>query len=149
MLTMKTFITIIFFQSLVLAQTDWVRWEAKAVSYEIKSVSEPETTAPAYGITDKMITTARSVYKFMFSDLDGDNCPFYPSCSQFYVDAVKGTDIFKGTLMFIDRFTRDINFFKGWNHYPLHSSGKFFDPAYNYSLNPQKINLQLQSISIN
>ncbi len=124
------------------AQTEYVKWEAKSIPYKLETKDDYQIAAPIYGTAPKIVSAAKSVYKFMISDLDGDNCPFYPSCSQFYVDAVNETGILKGTLMFVDRFARDINFLKGWNHYPLHSSGKFFDPAHNYSLNPQKINLQ-------
>ena len=140
---MKTiFILLIIVTGLCSAQTDWVKWEAKTVSYEIKTEKDSETAVPVVDTDIKILSTARKVYGLMFSDLDGDNCPFYPSCSQFYVDAVKETDLLKGTLMFVDRFTRDVNFFKGLNRYPVYKNNKFFDPAYNYCLNPQKINLQ-------
>jgi len=136
-------------QSMVLAQTDWTRWEAKSVSYEIKSEKDLQPVVSVSGTLGKLISAVRSVYKFFISDLDGDNCPFYPSCSQFYVDAVNETNLIKGTLMFIDRFTRDINFFKGLNSYPLHSTGKFFDPAYNYILDYRKINFQSSNTTDN
>ena len=49
-------------------------------------------------------------YWILISDVDGDNCPFSPSCSSFFVESVKETNIFQGTLMFADRLTRDTNF---------------------------------------
>ena len=143
------FLIFVLIASALSAQTEWVKWEAKTVSYEIKTGSDSQTAAAVSGTDAKILSAARKVYRFMFSDLDGDNCPFYPSCSQFYVDAVKETDLLKGTLMFVDRFTRDVNFFKGLNHYPVYKNNKFFDPAYNYCLNPQKINLQLPDNSAN
>lgn len=138
----KVIMAVFILQSLIFAQTDWTRWEAKSVSYEMKSEKKFTSVVSVSGSSGKLISAARSVYKFFISDLDGDNCPFYPSCSQFYVDAVNETNLIRGTLMFIDRFTRDINFFKGWNSYPIHASGKFFDPAYNYTLDYRKINFQ-------
>jgi putative component of membrane protein insertase Oxa1/YidC/SpoIIIJ protein YidD len=110
------------------------KWEAKQVSYQIKNGSKQDIRKNISGLSTKIINTAKTVYRVMFSDLDGDNCPFYPSCSQFYVDAVNETNILKGTLMFVDRFTRDINFFKGFNSYPRYSNNKFYDPAVNYTL---------------
>ncbi len=117
------------FISIIYAQTDWVRWDKCAVSY-----SNTNTNKSNEILHKDLLTITKSLYNFLISDLDGDNCPFYPSCSEFFVDAVKKTNLFKGTLMFVDRFTRDINFFKGRNHYAYHISGKFFDPVENYSL---------------
>lgn len=131
----------IFTAHLIYGQTDWVKWEAKQNSYEITGGTKIKIVPSAYDAGSKIISAARTIYKTFFSELDGDNCPYHPSCSQFYVDAVKETNLIKGTLMFTDRFTRDINFFKGLNHYPVDNSGKFYDPAYNYSLDAAKINL--------
>ena len=86
-----------------------------------------------------MLSSLRNIYYFFISDLDGDNCPFYPTCSAFFIQSIKETDLFIGGLMFADRFTRDLNLLKGINHYPIKKSGKFFDPPYNYTLNSQKI----------
>lgn len=131
---MRKFFLIIFFSAVVSsAQTDWVKWGAEQVAYEIKNNKEQTRNAG-------LLASVQSAYKFLISDHDGDNCPFYPSCSQFYVEAVNNSGFVKGTLMFADRFTRDLNFFKGWKHYPIdRKTGKFFDPAYNYTLNPNAI----------
>lgn len=131
---MKKFFLIIFFSAMISsAQTDWVKWGVVQVSYEIKN-SDAQTNGSGF------MASLRKGYKFLISNHDGDNCPFYPSCSQFYVEAVNNSGFVKGTLMFADRFTRDLNFFKGWKHYPIDDkTGKFFDPSYNYTLNPNAI----------
>lgn len=71
-------------------------------------------------------------YRLFISDLDGDNCPFHPSCSSFLLDAVEETNIVTGTLMFFDRFTRDASFIGRNSRYPIHKSGKLYDPAHFY-----------------
>ncbi len=134
-----TFLLAILMISSVHAQTDLKRWEAESVSYEI-----PYKTHHIYSIDNSsfgmmFFSFARNVYYFFISDLDGDNCPFYPTCSSFFVESVKETNILKGTLMFADRFTRDINFFKGRSHYPVYLNGKLFDPPSNYTMDSQKI----------
>lgn len=131
---MKKFFLIIFFLAAILpAQTDWVKWNGVQVSYEMKNNNEQKQSVG-------FLASLQSAYKFLISDHDGDNCPFYPSCSQFYVEAVNNSGFVKGTFMFADRFTRDLNFFKGWKHYPIdNKTGKFFDPSYNYTLNPRTI----------
>ena len=122
------------------AQSEWERWEKAEVSYTISAQMHNEKengvskNAPA-----GVLSILRSFYSFFISGPDGDNCPFYPSCSNFYVQAVNEEGIIKGTLMFADRFTRDLNFIKDHSRYQLHTSGKLFDPPGNYSLNEEKI----------
>lgn len=45
-------------------------------------------------------------YKEFMSSQDGDNCGFTPSCSEYAVLAIKKKGIFRGSLMFFDRYTR-------------------------------------------
>ena len=45
-------------------------------------------------------------YKEFLSSQDGDNCSFTPSCSEYAVLAIKQKGIFKGSVMFFDRYTR-------------------------------------------
>lgn len=121
------------------AQTDWLRWEGKQVSYEIKKLSSTSSKIynENFGLT--LLSFFRNSYATLISDLDGDNCPFHPSCSNFFVESVKEAGLFKGALMFSDRFIRDLNFFKAKNHYPIHISGKFWDSACNYTLKSEMI----------
>ena len=80
-----------------------------------------------------------NAYWYFISDLDGDNCPFRPSCSAFFVQASKETNIVQGTLMFFDRFTRDINVYKRYEHYPRFKDGHYYDPVSLYTLDEKKI----------
>jgi putative component of membrane protein insertase Oxa1/YidC/SpoIIIJ protein YidD len=121
------------------AQNILEKWEAKPVSYEIPNYQHHGYEINKSNIGTILISFARNVYYFLVSDLDGDNCPFYPTCSAFFVQAVKETNIIKGTLMFADRFTRDLNLFKGKNHYPVYSNNKYFDPPSNYAFDITKI----------
>ncbi len=123
------------------AQTDWVRWEGKETLYELPAIHHHDNTVDKSSFGMILLSVLRNTYYFFISDLDGDNCPFEPSCSAFFLQSVKETSIFKGSLMFADRFTRDINFFKGTDHYPLLTSRKFSDPANNYTLHSEKIKL--------
>ncbi len=135
----RLLISFLFITEISYAQTDWVKWESKQISYEIPTHQQNNYTVDKSGFGLTILSVVRNAYYFFISDLDGNNCAFSPSCSSFYLQAIKETSIIKGTLMFADRFTRDINFFKGSNHYPLLSSNKFFDPASNYTLHFEKI----------
>jgi len=110
---------------IVNAQEEFSRWEAKAPSYVEVPVSSAESNFGFLGYVQKG-------YKFLISDLDGDNCPFYPSCSTFFVKAGKEAGFFRAALMFADRFTRDTNLFKSKTAYPVNKSGKFYDPVENH-----------------
>jgi putative component of membrane protein insertase Oxa1/YidC/SpoIIIJ protein YidD len=140
-LGLSIFLFLLSFTYNINAQTDWVRWEAKQISFELPTHQNHDYNIdkPGFGMT--ILSVLRNAYYFFISDLDGDNCPFTPSCSAFFIQSVNETSIFKGTLMFADRFTRDLNFFKKANHYPLLASKKYFDPAYNYTLHSAKIKL--------
>jgi putative component of membrane protein insertase Oxa1/YidC/SpoIIIJ protein YidD len=136
---MNKFYLILFLLNnlLVTAQTDGKRWEAKQVSYELTSSSITNDSLNTSNRHNSVISIVRDCYSFLISDLDGDNCPFTPSCSDFFVQAVEETNIFTGMLMFADRFTRDLNLFKVYSDYPVRL-GKFYDPPDNYTLNLQK-----------
>jgi putative component of membrane protein insertase Oxa1/YidC/SpoIIIJ protein YidD len=124
---------------MLLSQPDSEKWEAKQIFYELPVTHPHDYTIDKSSFGMTVITSLRNIYYFFISDLDGDNCPFYPSCSAFFIQAVKETNIFSGGLMFADRFTRDMNLLKGKDQYPISKLGKFFDPPYNYTLNSQKI----------
>lgn len=136
---MKIILLLILLNSIVSAQTDWVKWEKADVGYEIPVNSQDPNSIDDSGAGSIVLSGLQNSYSFLISDVDGDNCPFYPTCSSFYVHSIKETNIFKGTLMFADRFTRDSNLFKGKAHYPIHSSGKYYDPTYNYSLDQNEV----------
>jgi len=134
------FVCFIFIPPLLKAQTDWEKWGRAETSYLIKTDTfTEESKIENPGFLAGALSVLRDTYAFFISDHDGDNCPFYPSCSNFYVQAVKEAGIIKGTLMFADRFTRDINIFKDVSRYPRHRSGRLFDPPQNYTLYEDKI----------
>ena len=134
---MKKIILILSLFSIYLqAQTDWERWEKKSANFQIQN---EENNSSNISQNNSFLSLLKNSYQVLISDYDGDNCPFYPTCSQFYALAINETNILKGTLMFADRFTRDSNLFKSKNHYARHFSEKFFDPIENYLLSDSTI----------
>ncbi len=121
-------------------QNEWSKWGRAEISYTIKSEngnSEAGISNP--GFITSVLSVLRSGYAFLISDVDGDNCPFYPSCSNFFVQSVNEEGLIKGAFMFADRFTRDMNFLKSPAQYPMHVSGRFYDPPRNRALEEDKI----------
>jgi uncharacterized protein len=136
---MKLIIVLFFACAPVAAQTDWQRWNAKDVSYIIEKEESHNYNLDNSSFGMKALSVIRNGYYYFISDLDGDNCPFSPTCSSFYLSSVKATNILKGTLMFSDRFLRDLNFVKSTKHYHILGNGKLFDPSSNYTLNLRSI----------
>ncbi|MEG8947647.1 membrane protein insertion efficiency factor YidD [Rosettibacter firmus] len=125
---MKYFLCVFLFTiTLCKAQSDWIKWDKVVVSYKIHN----ESNSSQKNEKDAL-TFSKAIYNFFISDLDGDNCPFNPSCSEFFIEAVRKTDILQGTLIFVDRFTRELNLFKRINGYPKLMNGKLYDPVTNY-----------------
>jgi putative component of membrane protein insertase Oxa1/YidC/SpoIIIJ protein YidD len=129
----------VFVSSNLFAQTDWEKWDKKEFDYRIKDNSRNrnysfESDNPG----EFVLKSFANGYWFFISDVDGDNCPFRPSCSAYLLDAVQETNIFQGSLMFFDRFTRDLNLFKKGN-YPKTKTGRYYDPVNLYTLSEDQI----------
>lgn len=126
----------------ILSQTDWVRWAKSDPSYKIpQEVIVREYDLSIDSPSDIVIKPLINAYWFLISDVDGANCPFHPTCSSFLVASIKETNIFQGTLMFFDRFTRDTNIFGRSEHYPLYGKFHFYDPVDIYTLNKDSIKI--------
>lgn len=122
---MKSVLIMILFSGVLFAQAETYRWEKKDPVYVTES-------KPAASGKNSLFGYMQQGYKFFISDLDGGNCPFYPSCSAYFVEAASRTNIISAALMFADRFTRDSNLFKLPDQYPRHPTGKFYDPVENH-----------------
>ena len=126
--------SLLFISITATAQKEYTKWKAIDVSYELGEIQKKKYDWETGALDEIIMSGLKNIYYFTISDLDGDNCPFYPSCSNFFVSAVKQTNIFQGALMFADRFTRDTNLFKSFNQYPYLKHGKLFDPVEIYTL---------------
>lgn len=135
---MKLVLVFLFLSQIIFGQTDWYRWEKAETNYEIPLINESNNHDDS-SFGSSVLSGLQKSYSFLISDLDGDNCPFHPTCSAFYIHSIKETNFFQGTLMFADRFTRDSNLFKRKDHYPRYISGKFYDPTHNYFLIQGKV----------
>ncbi len=131
------------------AQSGWSKWGKNENSYRVQSdFKERDYSLNDLNPGEAIVKSTAIIYWFFFSDLDGDNCPFHPSCSNFYIEAMKNTNIVQGTLMFFDRFTRDATFTGRQKHYPVYKNRKFFDPPDNYNLNSTDIKYYFPSTLI-
>ena len=133
-------VLLIFYTLCVYAQTDWVKWEKADLPYSKNNEhTKRDYSIPGESFSEAALKSLASAYWFFISDVDGENCPFNPSCSGFLVEAIKETNLPQGTLMFFDRFTRDLNIFGRMNHYPRYGALHLYDPVDLYTLNEDKI----------
>lgn len=130
----------LLFSFLAFSQTDRVKWEKAEITYQ--KVSDHRHRD--YNIDDENVSTVfvsslTNAYWFFISDLDGDNCPFRPSCSSFLAEASKKTNPVQGLVMFFDRFTRDMNIYHKHENYPRVNSRRYYDPVDLYLLSSDQI----------
>lgn len=126
----KLLLIYLFFISVIFGQSEMKRWgKLKELNQIAKINNDGKST------TNSLLP---KLYHYIISDHDGENCPFYPSCSNFFFQSIKSNDIFTGTLMFFDRFTRDSNILKHFEGYSKYK-GKYYDPVDNYYLNKNEI----------
>uniref|UniRef100_A0A7V2ZIR7 Membrane protein insertion efficiency factor YidD n=1 Tax=Ignavibacterium album TaxID=591197 RepID=A0A7V2ZIR7_9BACT len=122
------------------AQTDWQRWEKTKPNYLKETIhSQRDYSYQDNSFSYIFSKTLINAYWLFISDIDGDNCPFHPTCSSFFVEAIDETNLIQGTLMFFDRITRDTNPVSRENHYPVYKNFRYFDPPQLYTLNKDKI----------
>ena len=126
-----------------LSSTGWQKWGKANYSYLIpdkEAAGKRNYSLSGENLGRVVLKSFADLYWFFISDVDGDNCSFNPTCSSFFVLAVEKTNILQGTLMFADRFTRDLNLFKPGN-YPHVQDGHFYDPVMLYTLKKSDIKI--------
>jgi putative component of membrane protein insertase Oxa1/YidC/SpoIIIJ protein YidD len=137
---LNTFLFSLLFTTSAFCQMENLKWRKADFSYE-KQIhsSKRDYSFESENAGEFLTKSMTNAYWFFISDVDGDNCPFRPTCSAFLLQSAKETNIFQASLMFFDRFTRDMNIAKGHDHYPRVSAGYYYDPPQNYTLNQGRI----------
>ena len=138
-LLILTVFIFVFGTSRIFSQSENVKWSKADYSYAIPAKNnERDFAVNEKGIGNILLKSAADAYWFFISDVDGDNCSFSPTCSSFLLLSVRRTNLIQGTLMFFDRFTRDMDIYK-INHYPRVKDGHYYDPPSLYTLNSENI----------
>ena len=148
---MKLFLCIFIFSStIIFAQTDWQKWGKANYSYAVKdNFHRRDLSFDAKNPERFVLKSLLDSYWFFISDVDGDNCAFSPSCSNFFLQSVSKTNLVQGTLMFFDRFTRDMDFISKFDFYPSVPDGNFYDPISLYTLDKNEIKYIPPSVIVN
>lgn len=108
------------------------RWEKIPIRYSIPIEDfEQKLNLKFNKPSDYVLKPLLKLYRITISDLDGAICPFDPSCSHFFLEAVDKTNFLEGLLLFSDRFQRDANFFNR-TEYPQSHERRLSDPVERY-----------------
>lgn len=117
----------------ILAQTELNRW-SKANNYLIdNSIEKKEVDFNYDNESINLASIFVNIYKVSFSDFDGDNCSFNPSCSEFFVQSTKMANPFISILLFFDRLIRDTNIFSKQGYKIINN--RYYDPPTDYISN--------------
>lgn len=117
---MKTIIFILLFTTFNFMSYSWAQeieplfWNKKDINYIKEVVSDK--VFYEHSEEKSFIHLSFNLYKELISKFDGENCPFIPSCSEFFLEAYKRTNIINSILLLSDRFQREINPFKKDNY---------------------------------
>lgn len=107
-------------------------WQPAAVDY----TEEMPVKKKYYEIKGDVSEVAFKIlvngYRLIISEPDGDNCPFTPSCSRFFIESLQQTNVFEAVLMASDRLIRDTSFGNKYEHYHIDKFGKLIDPPSRY-----------------
>lgn len=138
-LLILTFFIFVVGTASIFPQNENVKWGKARYSYTLPTKNNGrDYSINEKGIGNILLKSAADAYWIFISDVDGDNCSFSPTCSSFFLLSVRRTDLVQGTLMFFDRFTRDMDIFK-LGHYPRVKDGHYYDPPSLYTLNSKNI----------
>ena len=88
----------------------------------------PEQVAYRVSIPSVLVSGSFTFYKKFITSQDMSNCPFYPSCSQFMLEAVSTNGLF-GFFQGIERLKRCTSTEHKRGLYPTLSNGKHYDPV--------------------
>jgi len=137
---LRLLIFFIFLTMPALGQLDDLKWQKADISYEKQiNYNKRNYSFESDNAGEFLAKSLANAYWFFVSEVDGDNCPFRPTCSAFLLQSARETNILQASLMFFDRFTRDMNIATRHDHYPRVSAGYLYDPPQNYTLNQGKI----------
>ena len=97
-------------------------------SYDIQKLVSPAALSYKVSIPSVLVGASFNFYKKFITSQDMSNCPFYPTCSQFMLQAVQANGIF-GVFQGIERLRRCTSTEHKRDLYVTLSNGKHDDPV--------------------
>ena len=72
----------------------------------MQGIKESDFRSSAMGIPKSILIGLIYFYQYTFSYFLGGRCRFYPSCSEYGLEAIQAHGAFKGTLLIMKRIAR-------------------------------------------
>jgi uncharacterized protein len=94
----------------------------------VQSVSEPQFEIQGKGIEGAVSSGLFYFYKKFISSQDGSNCMFYPSCSEYAVQALRKEGMILGMMDAFDRLSR-CNGLSGELYHKHPKYNLYYDPV--------------------
>lgn len=107
-------------------------WEAVRVDYAEEIPVKKKYYEIKGDVPEVVFRVLVNGYRLFISEPDGENCPFSPSCSRFFVEALGETNIVEAVLLTSDRLIRDTSFDNKYKHYHIDKHGYLIDPPSRY-----------------
>ena len=126
LITKLSFSNIEFNRATSMAATEPLKDASVLTAYARPSEVQAQTYYVS--IPSVLLNTSFRFYKRFITEQDMTNCPFYPSCSQYMVDAVSQNGLF-GIFQGLERLKRCTNAEHKRDLYPTLSNGKHYDPV--------------------
>ena len=115
-------------QKETLLQTDINIPSDLSFAKQIQTPAVPAQTVYKVSIPSVLVNSSYKFYKKFITNQDMTNCPFYPSCSQYMLEAVSKNGI-PGFIQGLDRLKRCTTTEHSRNLYPTLANGKHYDPV--------------------
>ncbi len=81
----------------IFAQSDWIKWGKANYSYLVReNFQHRDYSLDKKNLGRVLLKTFADAYWLVISDVDGDNCSFNPTCSNFFLQSVEKTNIVQG-----------------------------------------------------
>lgn len=128
MAAFKIFIFIILFALPLLPQA----WQPNRVDWSEELPVKKKYYELSGSVAEVSFKILVNGYSLFISEPDGENCPFDPSCSRFFIESLKQTNVFEAVLLASDRLIRDTSFGNKYKHYHTDIFGKLIDPPSRY-----------------
>ena len=112
------------------SKTLLAEYPSKDLSLSSGFVSPEAPASVSYKVSIPSVLTGASFkfYKKFITSQDMSNCPFYPSCSQYMLDAVSANGVL-GFFQGLERLRRCTSTEHKRDQYPTLSNGKHYDPV--------------------
>jgi putative membrane protein insertion efficiency factor len=110
------------------ADKNFSPWDFNQTGIKERKNASAESSSSAGGA---LLIGAVRFYQRHLSPVLGNQCPMYPSCSAYSIEAIKKHGFFMGTMMMTDRLIRESTEMELSPMIKVHDEFRYYDPVTN------------------